>query len=149
MTGTVFESITRRSASVSMFSNRALPCTGSVTMPACQPVNERAFTPRTCSAIANSEADTCSPVESSASISRGSRSPLIVCVPLLKKAALTTLEVFVIPQQDDADVVRNTLRGVAWPEPKRAHAVGDSGAMWLWREETRLWERDPGAPIGF
>ena len=46
-------------------------------------------------------------------------------------------------------VVRNTLRGVAWPEPKRAHAVGDSGAMWQWREENRLWERDPGAPIGF
>ncbi len=36
------------------------------------------------------------------------------------------------------------LRGVAWPEPGRAHAVGDLGAMWLWRAETGLWERDPG-----
>ena len=31
-------------------------------------------------------------------------------VEVIKKAALATLEVFVIPQQDDADVVRNTLR---------------------------------------
>ena len=41
------------------------------------------------------------------------------------------------------------LRGVAWPEPGRAHAVGDLGAMWLWRAETGLWERDPAAPVGF
>ncbi len=33
--------------------------------------------------------------------------------------------------------VRSTLRGVAWPEPDRAHAVGDSGAMWLWRARDR------------
>src|SRR5262249_53667448 len=31
-------------------------------------------------------------------------------VEVLKKAALSTLEVFLIPQQDEADVVRNTLR---------------------------------------
>jgi len=31
-------------------------------------------------------------------------------VEVIKKASLGTLEVFVIPQQDDADVVRNTLR---------------------------------------
>ena len=29
--------------------------------------------------------------------------------------------------------VAAALRGVAWPEPDRAHAVGDLGAMWLWR----------------
>jgi hypothetical protein len=46
-------------------------------------------------------------------------------------------------------VVKNNLRGVAWPEAGRAYAVGDFGAMWLWRAETGLWERDPGAPIGF
>jgi hypothetical protein len=46
-------------------------------------------------------------------------------------------------------VVKSSLRGVAWPEPGRAHAVGDFGSMWLWRSETGLWERDPGAPIGF
>ncbi len=46
-------------------------------------------------------------------------------------------------------VVRSALRGVAWPEADRGHAVGDVGAMWLWRRETGLWERDPGAPIGF
>jgi hypothetical protein len=46
-------------------------------------------------------------------------------------------------------VARPTLRGVAWPEPMRAHAVGDLGAMWLWRGETGLWERDPSAPVGF
>lgn len=46
-------------------------------------------------------------------------------------------------------VVKNNLRGVAWPEAARAHAVGDFGSMWLWRSETGLWERDPGAPIGF
>jgi hypothetical protein len=39
-----------------------------------------------------------------------------------------------------------TLRGVAWPEPDRAHAVGDEGEMWLWRRATGLWEPDPGAP---
>ncbi|MGH2907193.1 MAG: hypothetical protein ACRDKI_10555 [Solirubrobacterales bacterium] len=46
-------------------------------------------------------------------------------------------------------VRRPTLRAVAWPESGRAHAVGDSGEMWLWRSETGQWERDPGAPVGF
>ena len=41
------------------------------------------------------------------------------------------------------------LRGVAWPEPERAYAVGDEGAMWLWRRETDLWEPDPAEPLGF
>lgn len=41
------------------------------------------------------------------------------------------------------------LRGVAWPEPGRAYAVGDLGAMWLWRSETGLWEKDEEAPIAF
>jgi hypothetical protein len=39
-----------------------------------------------------------------------------------------------------------TLRAVAWPEPNRAYAVGDLGAMWVWRAETGLWEKDPAAP---
>lgn len=39
------------------------------------------------------------------------------------------------------------LRGVAWPEPNRAFAVGDLGAMWVWRGETGLWEKDPAAPL--
>jgi hypothetical protein len=39
-----------------------------------------------------------------------------------------------------------TLRGVAWPEPNRAHAVGDGAEMWLWRRATGLWESDPGQP---
>jgi hypothetical protein len=38
------------------------------------------------------------------------------------------------------------LRAVAWPEPGRAFAVGDLGAMWIWRAETNLWEKDPAAP---
>ncbi|HWI75420.1 MAG TPA: hypothetical protein VNT55_25890, partial [Baekduia sp.] len=38
------------------------------------------------------------------------------------------------------------LRGVAWPEPTRAYAVGDRGEMWLWRAATGLWERDEAAP---
>ncbi|HST39546.1 MAG TPA: hypothetical protein VLK58_08555, partial [Conexibacter sp.] len=42
-----------------------------------------------------------------------------------------------------------TLRGVAWPEQGRAYAVGDLGAMWLWRKETGLWERDAAAPVAF
>jgi hypothetical protein len=46
-------------------------------------------------------------------------------------------------------VAKPRLRAVAWPEPGRAHAVGDAGAMWLWRAETGLWERDPGAPLNF
>ncbi|HEU4703313.1 MAG TPA: hypothetical protein VFS37_12595, partial [Conexibacter sp.] len=41
------------------------------------------------------------------------------------------------------------LRGVAWPERGRAYAVGDLGAMWLWRGETGLWEKDEAAPIAF
>jgi hypothetical protein len=40
-----------------------------------------------------------------------------------------------------------TLRGVAWPEPGRAYAVGDNGAMWLWRADTGLWEPDPAKPL--
>lgn len=39
-----------------------------------------------------------------------------------------------------------TLRAVAWPEPGRAHAVGDGAAMWVWQEATELWEPDPAAP---
>lgn len=41
------------------------------------------------------------------------------------------------------------LRGVAWPEPNRAYAVGDEGAMWVWRAETGLWEPDPAEPFNF
>jgi hypothetical protein len=41
------------------------------------------------------------------------------------------------------------LRGVAWPEANRAYAVGDEGAMWVWRSETGLWEPDPAAPLDF
>jgi hypothetical protein len=41
------------------------------------------------------------------------------------------------------------LRGVAWPEPGRAYAVGDEGAMWLWQADTGLWSPDPGEPPGF
>ncbi|HEY7961893.1 MAG TPA: lytic transglycosylase domain-containing protein [Solirubrobacteraceae bacterium] len=39
------------------------------------------------------------------------------------------------------------LRGVAWPEAGRAYAVGDNGAMWLWRADTGLWEPDPARPL--
>jgi hypothetical protein len=39
-----------------------------------------------------------------------------------------------------------TLRAVAWPDPNRAFAVGDLGALWVWRAETGLWEKDPAAP---
>jgi hypothetical protein len=41
------------------------------------------------------------------------------------------------------------LRGVAWPEPGRAYAVGDGGAMWVWRADTGLWEPDPAKPLDF
>jgi hypothetical protein len=46
-------------------------------------------------------------------------------------------------------VQRPRLRGVAWPEPGRAYAVGDEGAMWVWRADTGLWEPDPAKPLGF
>jgi hypothetical protein len=41
------------------------------------------------------------------------------------------------------------LRGVAWPEAGRAYAVGDLGAMWVWRSDTGLWEPDPAKPLNF
>ncbi len=41
------------------------------------------------------------------------------------------------------------LRGVAWPEPGRAYAVGDLGSMWQWNASDGLWIADPGVPIGF
>jgi hypothetical protein len=41
------------------------------------------------------------------------------------------------------------LRGVAWPRPELAFAVGDDGAMWRWRSVTGLWESDPGKPLNF
>jgi hypothetical protein len=41
------------------------------------------------------------------------------------------------------------LRAVAWPQSSRAYAVGDEGAMWLWRGETGLWEPDPATPFNF
>ncbi len=46
-------------------------------------------------------------------------------------------------------VNRANLRAVAWPEPSRAHAVGDVGAMWQWNASDELWVQDPGIPIGF
>ncbi|HEX5376660.1 MAG TPA: hypothetical protein VFW48_10945 [Solirubrobacterales bacterium] len=46
-------------------------------------------------------------------------------------------------------VNKATLRGVAWPEPSRAYAVGDLGAMWMWNAADDLWVADPGVPIGF
>jgi hypothetical protein len=46
-------------------------------------------------------------------------------------------------------VSKASLRGVAWPEPGRAHAVGDLGAMWMWNASDDLWVADPGVPIGF
>ena len=46
-------------------------------------------------------------------------------------------------------VRKPTLRGVAWPEPSRAFAVGDLGAMWQWNASDGLWIADPGVPIGF
>jgi hypothetical protein len=45
-------------------------------------------------------------------------------------------------------VNRSTLRGVAWPEANRAHAVGDVGAMWQWNADNDRWEPDQGAPVG-
>jgi hypothetical protein len=46
-------------------------------------------------------------------------------------------------------VRKPTLRGVAWPEPGHAYAVGDLGAMWQWTRSDDLWIADPGVPIGF
>ena len=46
-------------------------------------------------------------------------------------------------------VNKANLRGVAWPEPSRAQAVGDQGAMWQWNAADDLWVQDPGIPIGF
>ena len=46
-------------------------------------------------------------------------------------------------------VSRANLRGVAWPQPDFAYAVGDEGAMWRWNRVTGLWESDPGAPFDF
>ncbi|MBK5221255.1 MAG: hypothetical protein JJE35_15970, partial [Thermoleophilia bacterium] len=46
-------------------------------------------------------------------------------------------------------VRKPVLRGVAWPEPGRAYAVGDLGAMWQWNANDGLWIADPGVPIGF
>jgi hypothetical protein len=40
-----------------------------------------------------------------------------------------------------------TLRAVAWPDSDRAFAVGNLGAMWIWRAETGLWEKDPAVPL--
>lgn len=42
-----------------------------------------------------------------------------------------------------------TLRGVAWPEPHRAYAVGDNGNMWMWMKETGYWVPDPARPFNF
>jgi hypothetical protein len=46
-------------------------------------------------------------------------------------------------------VSKATLRGVAWPEPSHAYAVGDLGSMWEWNANDDLWIADPGVPIGF
>lgn len=38
------------------------------------------------------------------------------------------------------------LRGVAWPEPGRAFAVGDGATMWVWQKATGFWQPDPAEP---
>jgi hypothetical protein len=45
------------------------------------------------------------------------------------------------------EVTSPTLRAVAWPQKNLAFAVGDQGAMWIWRGETGYWYRDPAAPL--
>ncbi len=50
-------------------------------------------------------------------------------------------------QTSSGAVSSPTLRAVAWPEASRAFAVGNLGAMWIWRAETGLWEPDPAAPL--
>jgi hypothetical protein len=50
-------------------------------------------------------------------------------------------------QTSSGAVSSSTLRAVAWPEPNRAFAVGNLGAIWIWRAETGLWESDPAAPL--
>ena len=40
--------------------------------------------------------------------------------------------------------VRHHFRGVAWPTTGRSYAVGDNGAMFVWRTETGLWGSGPG-----
>ncbi len=50
-------------------------------------------------------------------------------------------------QTSSGAVSSPTLRAVAWPEANRAFAVGNLGAMWIWRAETGLWEPDPAAPL--
>ncbi|HTC61013.1 MAG TPA: hypothetical protein VK691_12980 [Solirubrobacteraceae bacterium] len=50
-------------------------------------------------------------------------------------------------QTSSGAVSSPTMRAVAWPEPNRAFAVGDLGAMWIWRAETGLWEKDPATPL--
>jgi hypothetical protein len=49
----------------------------------------------------------------------------------------------------NGEVALPSLRGVAWPEPDRAYAVGSNGEMWVWRAETGLWEPDPAKPLDF
>ncbi len=51
--------------------------------------------------------------------------------------------------QASGAVATPRLRGIAWPEAGRAYAVGDEGAMWLWRSDTGLWEPDPAKPLNF
>jgi hypothetical protein len=41
------------------------------------------------------------------------------------------------------EAAQTTMRGIAWPEPGRAYAVGDNGAMWVWLASTGLWQPDP------
>ena len=52
-------------------------------------------------------------------------------------------------QASNGAVNKATLRGVAWPEPSHAYAVGDLGAMWEWNASDGFWIPDPGIPIGF
>ncbi|HEV7943656.1 MAG TPA: hypothetical protein VGP17_12755 [Solirubrobacteraceae bacterium] len=49
----------------------------------------------------------------------------------------------------EGEALTPVLRGVAWPEPNRAYAVGDNGAMWLWMKETGYWVPDPARPFNF
>jgi hypothetical protein len=81
-----------------MSTMRALPCTASVMIPACEPVNDFAGTPRSCSAIASSDMEMRSPAVSRMSSSRSGGRSLI-------RAAIVTRSSVVLPMAETTTTV--------------------------------------------
>ena len=120
---------------------RALVCEVSVTIPACEPVSEIAWWPRSLIAIAHSAHEIRSPVESSMSISRGSGvGETSSAIAISSSVVLPRAESTATTRWPASRLVDDPPRGALDPL-----GVGDRGAAELHHDQARHGRQDDTA----